>query len=123
MIRRKDGRPTAYAMACGYVDTYGPHVSVSMEHGTYHIKRHPEHPEGHAHLVHQALGTARKWARALASGRAVTLDVRGDHRIEFGRALPGAFPLVRFYVVLPSGMRHGFETESKAKFSAYWPAP
>ena len=33
----------------------------------------------------------------------------------------GSFPACRWFVELPSGMRHYFETEDKARASAYWP--
>ena len=34
----KKGRLTAYALACGYIETVNGHLELSSQHNTYHVK-------------------------------------------------------------------------------------
>jgi hypothetical protein len=56
---------TANEFRMGYVEDYGPHVRLSMEHGIYHAKRHPDHPKGWCVRSCRGLTEARKIAADL----------------------------------------------------------
>lgn len=60
------GDRTAYALACGYSQSYGEHVTLEREHGVYQVKRNPAHPAGWKWESALTLEAARKVARRLA---------------------------------------------------------
>ena len=62
----KQGWLTAYALACGGVDSVGEFVTIEHSQSHYHVKRHPAHPGGHVWLVYERLDNARRAARKLA---------------------------------------------------------
>ena len=61
----KDGKLTAYAFACGYVEKRG-FVTLCREYGAYLCKRHPSHPAGHTIVACRTINEGRTTARKLA---------------------------------------------------------
>lgn len=59
-------RPTHYGFSCGYIQTVGEHVTISLEPNGYHVKRHPSHPCGHKWEIVPTGREARSLARKLA---------------------------------------------------------
>lgn len=64
------GRLNRHAFACGSIERIGDHVSVTMEHGAYIIRRHPEHGAGWLVRSCRTLTEARRMARAMRCGKA-----------------------------------------------------
>lgn len=65
-IRTKSGSLSAYGFACGYVERFGEFVTLSEQHGTYHVKCYPKYQEGYIWSSHDTLTEARRAARRLA---------------------------------------------------------
>jgi len=69
-LRDKQGRFTAYALACGYVEFVGDFVEITRDPllGFYRIVRSDLHRLGEKtevrHLLNEARAVANKWERA-----------------------------------------------------------
>ncbi len=61
------GDLTPYALACGYVQEYGEHVTLCWDSCVYAVKRSPRHPAGWTWQNAHTLADARKLARRLGS--------------------------------------------------------
>ena len=58
----KEGRLTAYAFACGHVETFGE-VTIEGQHGAYHVRRSCSHRLGSRWLSFDSIREARLVAR------------------------------------------------------------
>jgi hypothetical protein len=75
-LQLKDGEPTAYGFACGYVSRKEHHnvrVTLWQEHGVYHIRRSDWRRDGAD--VH-GWGTTRSLAEARVAFRQMVRDVK-----------------------------------------------